>query len=439
MITLSLQPTIYSSIIEEMRSSNPWGAPRGIFYTLGGNIVPYAPKPTVIQIETDKINEIIEIEIVKQVSALDVGIDPRKNQSILTVVSPASSFAVSVQLGRGKNFIRATVLNSPEDTAYLIVQATTIVTLFEAFARVLYTESFRIINEQKSAITSKLATRLLEPFISFQDLLPDIQSIQILSTRLIARSTIHAVGSDNGVTDIISALALSTPVYHSMDKETMDLYPSLDPWTNNGSQFGGKEAHVWIPNIGITSWLAFLGYISNQPDLFDIVSVSEEEVVFYYQGDLQRHRFNFDIYGTDFLTSLARAECFKSIYISILMHTEMAILICAASYTFDLCITEESPIGLSRVHFDSTIPFDSGYPFDSDVVDPFSDGWVGWSLTGRFEFDYPENHCLDTFVMPSTSYTGERCCYQSYYTQVIENQRYDIDIMLPILASGSLT
>ena len=434
-ISASVQETVFSDLIKSMQTGNvPYTIPKGPYYLLQGNVVPFTPQPTVLRIETDRVGEPIRIEVVKT-QAIGAGVDPRQERSVYTVVPASEIVTVGVQLGRGINRITMTVIPREEERAILLVNATTIVSIFEAFARVLFTDVTRIIDEQERAISSRLATRLLEPFISFQDLLPDIQSLKILSTRLAAKGLIHSVGSELGVKELTKALSLTTPVFRSMDKDTDDLFPSLDPWTNNASQFGGQEAHVWLPNIGIANWLAFLGYISNQPDLFEILSVSEGEVVVRFQGELQRHRFDFDAFGTDFLTTLATTECFKSIVITVTMDVELTIDMCAATYTFDLFIDTSNLLGDCRRTFD-TIPFDSNCPLDGDPVDPFTDGWEGLSLTGRFEQDSPFTHVLDTFVVASTAYSGSVCGYEGFYTQLIENQRYDIDLAIPISVSG---
>lgn len=436
MIKASVQDTIFSDTIRSMQVGNkPFTAPQGLFYQLSKDIVPYSTRPTILKIETDRVNEPVEISIVKK-DPSPVGIDPRLNKRVVTVVPQSEVATVGIQLHRGLNKITARVLNREEEITYLYVRATSIVSTWEAFARVLFTVSTRITQEQRNAVSSSLATRLMEPFVSFQDLIPDLQSLQIISLRLLSRGLIHAIGSDIGALDTTKALTLTTPVLKRMDKDTDELYPSLDPWTKAPSQFSGKEAHVWLPNVGIISWVAFLHYIANQPDLFEIVSISEDEVVVRFQGELQRHRFDFDSFGTEFLTAQAREECFKSILINVFIDTNLPITICAPAYTFDLFVTEDNPIGNCRISFDKGIPLDTGCSFDSDEVDPFSDGWVGLSLTGRFEQDFPATHPLDTFVMPSTTYPGPVCGYEGHYTQLVYNQRYDIDLPIPITVEG---
>ena len=437
MIKVSVQPTVFSDLIKSMQIDNaPWTGPQGPFYQLQENIVPFGPQPTVLRIETDRIGEPIRVEVVQsqEVSSQDI----RENSKTYTLVAASSVATIGVQLGRGRNQITVSVDGRDGEITYLTVRATTIVTLWEAFSRVLYQESIRIIDEQKRAVSSRLATRLLEPFISFQDLLPDIQSLQILATRLVARGLIHSVGTNVGVTDLIKAVSLTTPVYRRIDKDTDELYPALDPWVKSASQFGGQEAHVWLPNLGIASWLTFIKYIQNQPDLYNILSISEREVVIEYQGRQQRHRFDFDSFGTDFLQALAQSECFRSIIIIVTTDVNVTVPICAASYTWDLYITAPDLLGNCRDTLDQGIPLDSNCPFDADDVDPFTDGWVNLSLTGRFEQDHPFTHTFDTFVIPSTEYTGDLCGYESYYTQVVMNQKLEPEVDAMFEVTGAV-
>jgi len=436
MIKVSIQETIYSGIIQSMQTDNaPWVPPKGPFYLLEGNIVPFTPNPTVIRIETDKVGYAILVEI-DQIGDFGSGVDIRKRQRSYTVVASSSVVTTGIQLGQGRNLITVSILNKPSEIDYLIVNATIITALWESFARVLYSVSTKILDEQNRAISSELATRLFEPFIPVQELLPDVQSLKILAIRLAAKGLIHSVGTNLGVTELIKALSLSTPIYKNMDKDSFEIFPALDPWVKSASQFGGLEAHIWLPNVEVASWLAFLSFISNQPDLYTIHSITESEVIVEYQGDIQRHLYDFDRFGSSFLTSQASSECFKSIIINVTMASQQKLKLCVGTYTFDLVITDTGLLGNCRPHLDNESPFDSGCVFDTDPIDPFSDGWIDLSLSGRFEVDYPITiHAFDTFVVPSAA-TAESCVYESWYTQVIKNQKYEIELPVSIDVTG---
>jgi len=436
MLEIKLQNSLYNDLINKMRTPDPWGAPKGKFYLLQGTITPFIPTATTFEVTTDRLNEQILIELTREESP-DIGVPDAKQPRILTIVPVAELTVISLQLSQGANKIMITTVNEPQEVSYLIVRAVTLVTLWQAFTTVFYGDIRRIIDEQKRAISSPFATRLIEPFISFQDLLPDLQSLQALSLKFLTRGMIHSVGTNDGVLDMLKALGLTTPVYQNMDKFTFDFDPELDGWNNVASQYGGQEAHVWLPNLGVATWVAFIRYIEAHSDIYLLERITENQVAVTIQGELQKHLFDFDRYGADFLTSLSQSECFKSITINILMYSLHILKFCAASYTFDLIITD--PIDSRRPGFDSGIPFDSGYPFDSDPVDPFTDGWVGVSLTGRFEQNALETHALDTFVVPSTSYPGAYCSYAGFYTQQLTNHRWDIEMPVDIIVTGDIT
>lgn len=433
MIKISLHGNTYDDTIFSMQKNNaPWVSPKGMFYLLNDIITPFTPNKTSLNIETDPwyAGEVLSITV-SHIGDYGTGIDIRQITDTYSSVVPSSKFTTSINLCRGKNLITAKIRN--EET-HLIVSATTIVSLWEAFARVLYNVSGKILNEQSDAISSTMATRLMEPFVSFQNLLPSVQSLKTMSFRFLARGLIHSVGTDTGIKDIIKAICLSTPIYRKMDKDTFELFPALDPWTKSASQYAGYEAHVWMTDINIISWLSFLNYIANQPDIFEILSISESEVIFKYYGSIQRHEFTFGKIGTDSLLIQASTECFKSIFLKAFMESEVFVSMCAAAYTFDLFITEDAPIGNFRKSFDRGLPFDSGLYFDSDPIDPFTDGWVGLPLTGRFEQDMPiRSHPLDTFV---AKYPHEGCSYEGWYTQTICNHKVDMDVSLIVTSGG---
>ena len=435
MIKVSIQETIYSGIIQSMQTDNaPWIPPKGPFYLLDGNVVPFTPNPTVIRIETDKVGYAILIEI-DQIGDFGSGVDIRKRQKSYTVVASSSVVTTGIQLGQGRNLITVSVLNKPSEIDYLIVNATIITALWESFARVLYSVSTKILDEQNRAISSELATRLFEPFIPVQELLPDVQSLKVLAVRLASKGLIHSVGTNLGVTELIKALSLSTPIYKNMDKDSFEVFPALDPWVKSASQFGGLEAHIWLPNVEVASWLAFLSFISNQPDLYTIHSITESEVIVEYQGDIQRHLYDFDRFGSAFLTSQASSECFKSIIINVTMASLQKLKLCVGTYTFDLFISDTGLLGNCRPHLDNESLFDSGCVFDTDPIDPFTDGWIDLALSGRFEMDYPVAlHAFDTFIIPSS--ISESCIYEGWYTQVIKNQKYDIELPVSIDVTG---
>lgn len=438
MLEASVSDTIYSPIIDSIFEQDPYGAPVGRFYLLFKNrTVPTTNKPTTLSINTDRVGEPLEVSVVFKGESPSIGVLPTQKPTTINIVPSGRSVTLPVQLGPGRNDITIRTRNSPTEVAYVVVYANEIVSLWESFARDFLTNVTRTIQNERDAIQSPFGIRLVEPYLAAQELLPDTQSLKVLTARMLVRGLLHSVGNQAGELDIMKALAVSTPALSPMDKMTFEVNPEIDPWVDAAAQFSGTEAHMWIPNFGIIAWKAFWRYLAANPSNYNILEIDENVITFEHQGETRRHTFDFDRFGTDFLLSLAREDCFRSIFISISMESAVEFKFCAATYTFDLYL--QNPIGNARASFDLGIPFDQGLPFDADPVDPFSDGWLGWSLSGRFEQRENQPLALDSFTVPAQSYSGDLCVYEGFFTQNLTNMRYDVDLPVTITASGEVT
>jgi hypothetical protein len=250
---------------------------------------------------------------------------------------------------------------------------------------------------------------------------------------------VHFPATEVGVRNTIESFSLNTPVLISQ-REPLPYRIEMSRIQRTHENLAGKEAHVWFPNRAVTRWLTFSKLADSLRNLFEIVEVRDDLIRIRYQGREQLHRFDFDAPGENFLSNLSLTECFDKIDMDFSMGMQSLIRICAWAYTFDLAIPEDRPLGGSRNTLDGPIPLDSGYPFDADPIDPFTDGWVGWSLSGRFELDAPSSQqaelALDTHVNPALSYTGPDCVYPGPYTQMLNQQRADMEAAFALSASG---
>lgn len=435
MIRLEILPTIYTPYLHQIFDASSYGAPRGTFYQITRDTIPYQPRPTSLILHTTRVGELHKLYIERE-ELPRAPVDSRDVEDEYDIIPASESFAVNIVLGLGLNKIQVETVGDSREEFQLNIVVNDIHTIWVSFLRDYYTNVIRKVNDQKNAISSLYATRLVEPFLSIQDLLPQIESLRTMTTKLALRGVLHSPGTNDGTTDLIKALTLGTPVYNEMDKRTFELDPAADPWTNLSSQFYGTEAHCWIPNQGITRYAALIKYISANPSNFSLVDINEQQIRFYYQGKLRSHLLDLDRFGADYFQQLARTECFNNIRVSIIMQSHMNFRFAAASYTFDLVL--EKPIGNARISWDQDIPFDQNLPFDSDAVDPFSDGWLGISLSGRFEQLENQQLALDSFVAHTPTNYSESFPYQSWYTRSLNNVRADAEMVVSINVSGEI-
>jgi hypothetical protein len=356
--------------------------------------VPYSFGPTVFEIRSITPNAPVEVVV----SRRGLPGEPDETQRYVVIPSTAVQL-ISIRLGRGTNIVSVFDSYGRADTA--IVAATTYAAVLCSYAREFYNISGITVEEQSNAIFSPTGTRLAEPLLTFQDLLPDVRSQQILAAKLAIRSLVSGSGRQIGVRDILAALALSTPIFVAQNPDEQYFDPIARPMFNSHEAFGGVEAHVWIANACVQRWLAFINYISNS-DAFQLLSIQENEVVFRDENnDLQRHVFDFTAEECSLTRLALQALCFDTIDVNITIQSEQDIRICAAAYPLDL-----RPVPLHPVHF---LADEYGVEL---ALDPGFDGYVDVSLTRHWD----RGRALDSMgAMPAQGSSFLPCLYDEGY------------------------
>jgi len=427
----------YDSIFDSLVQS----VPPGSFYDISVRdqrpVVLWTSKPNLFSFETD--NPGVPVRITAQRKGRyhpNVDAGNMVPDSYLVPQNRHTTFPISLGLGLNRLTAQEDVPNGR--VKVFEVLATPNATYIQSTAREIY-RSASLVDLQKQFLFSAYSTRLPEQTIRFQDLLAEVQSLQILAAKLLVRSAVHYPATTLGVRNAIESFSLNTPVL--LPQRESSLYRTEESRIQRTHEnLAGQEAHVWFPNRAVTRWLTFSRLADSLRNLFEIIDIRDDQIRLRYQGVEQLHRFDFDAAGANFLSNLSLANCFDKIDMNYSMSLQTLIKICCWSYTFDLSIPESNPLGGSRNTFDDPTPFDSGFPFDADPIDPFTDGWVGWSLSGRFELDAPSSPlaelALDTSVQPALSYGGPACVYNGPYTQMLNQQRVDFDVLFPVAASG---
>lgn len=411
---LEISPRGYEDLFTQMVDA----VPPSKFYDHSRPLVMWSSKPNRFLLHTDLFNTSVRVTV-ERVGDYNQNVEGQLIRDVsLVPKSEINTFEIS--LGKGKN--RITAVEEGGRTAVLEVIATTNTLFFEAMSREIFKPSDRI-NSVQNALFSKYATRMLDQVFKAQELLPSIHSTKTLSTKLLVRGTVHYPAREIGVRNLLEAFSLNTPVMLSQRRTLKDQIDK-NKIQRSIQNFAGKEAHVWFPNLSVTRWIAFSKLVDSLKNSFKIVSVEDDLVEVVYKNSTQYHRFDFDK-GSEFLTNLTLTNCFDNIDVYADASVRTRYLICCWTYTFDRFVDALHPIGDERSGLDLNTPFDSNLLFDADPVDPWTDGWVGWSLDGRFDGGF----ALDSMVTPSLSYLGDVTVYpRGPYTQLFNSARADIDI-----------
>lgn len=375
--------------------------PSGTFYDFARPIVMWSREPVAFLFETD--NPSYPVKITRErLGDFSLGVDQGNliEETTIVPLPGVSQTLFYLTLGRGRNRLTATeqLPGGGGRQQILEVIATTNAIVFEAYGREIFkTRQPAVL--QSEAIYSPYATRLFDQLASLGDVLPDLQTLKILSTKMLIRSFIHFPATSLGVRNNIEAVTLNTPVFLSQ-RQSSNYQIETSRIMRAAENLAGQEAHIWFPNLAVTRWLAFLRMANTFTNNFEIESVRDDYVSVVYKGRENLHYFDYDAAGENFLTNISLKNCFNNISVTAYTTVNSRIYIPCWTYPLDYSITQDMALGLTRVMFDLGIPLDSGIPFDADPIDPFSDGFVGWSLSGRFE-QGPPSYPLDSMVQPS--------------------------------------
>lgn len=439
MFQLEVQPTGYDDLYNRLLFGDPTtgqkGIPDGSFYLKSKNIVPFTPLTTTFRLNTDILGIGVEI-IVFRYGSKNYS-DKTNDASRISIVPNANISAFQLRLGPGRNTIQARELLPNGRTTQLLVVATNYATFEQAYARETFVNSVLPIQDIERAIFNPYSTRLADMLITYSDLLPDLQALQIMGNRFAMSAFMHQSTTELGLNQLITGLTLGTPVIQRT-RNIIDFEPIIYPLWNTQEDFAGVDVHVWVPNLAVAKWTAFIRLLNNLPQVYKLISVSEEAVVVQtVSGDIHTHRFDTTTLGLSSINYTYPAECFKFLIVRLKFYSETLFNLCAAEYTYDIFVTETFPIDDYQIHWDLGLQWDLGSPWDSDVVDPYTDGFIGNQMTGRF--DWPPEHYLDCFILPSPLWAGTKCAYPyGFYTQMWNTSSSEIDADVVTFAQGNL-
>jgi len=370
--------------------------PAGIFYLHAEYNMPRSTKPSRFLLATDR-SDPVNIEI----NDVDMGtiIPTKDEQSVfLDLFEPPAI-----------NFI--TVSNGVDEPVHLQVVVTYMASVFELIAREEYEVAGRINEKYFNLLTSPWNAFILEYQLPWQSTsLPDIRSLRIMSVRMLGNTLFNSSGTQGGVTDFVSAFTATTPVWKGAKNPQLwqpDLY---QPVTSADDAYG-YEAHIWVPNLCLAKWHAFMRVINNVDNAYALVHGFEDKaVVQAVNADLyEQHLFDNLSPNCTVTALLDYLGCLDNIVVAGRVDLTCEVAICAFATPFDQ-VVEHPGIGAYQ-HFDSGTDFDGDYgPFDTIYdVDLLTDYWLGTTTKKSFDF----GKCLDGYPTTASQRAEDvNCCME---------------------------
>lgn len=369
-VRLALRPQrhVWSDIYDRLLAAMPVS----FFRLTGTYTIPYSSEPLPFDLDSVRIGEVVSIAIVP--AGARGNVDQRQ---VVTHIPTARTETIWLQLAPGLNTI---IVSDSVEQTMVSVAAVRYGTILAGYAREIFNYSGSALDDQLRAINSQVTTRIIEPYLPWLDLLPNVQSLRTLGTKLAVRSKINELGTDRAVIDVLSGVTSSTVVLQeqSNSRPTFDL--DRFPLVHSQEAFFGTRAHVWIPNDCLARWTAFLQLLRNMP-YYRIDRISEVEVVFRDEhGAPIVHSFDNVDESCSLYDSIAKRSCFDDVRVSIEVASTMALNICAGGYPFDLCSNDDMPF--------TPLTGESG----DGGADPLWSNLEDWCVTHRFDGE----HFLDS-------------------------------------------
>ena len=369
--------------------------PAGTWIDRSEITLPFKPEPTLFELEaiTPGVPVLIQIE-----PFFGDLVDANHEVHDVVVVPEARKTIVPIQLFRGVNVLRAT---DGERVSILRVSATHAAGLLSGYAREIYTNIESRLRAFEADLNSPLTTALLQPYVSWFDLLPSIRSLQVLGAKMAVRALVNEPRRQSGIRDFLAGVTGSTPILNSIQNPTVvDL--RAQPLHHSLEHRYGTEAHVWLPNRCVSRWAAFTRILPNLP--VKTLSISERAVVIEDDtGTIVQHAFD-DARSTCSIYDIVSARaCFDSVAVGLSISNTLYLRLCAAAYSFDLCSNPEYPFSVLEDEAGET------------GLDPGWDGLADYCLLQRMDGGYlldsygsaPASGVLITSTPPAPDLTEE--------------------------------
>jgi len=411
------------------------GIPDNIFYDKRFEVTPYTSRTTTFIITTDIVNVPVYINIRSLTGTDNPRIKTNKDISFVPVNERSTVF---LELDIGVSVV--TVANEFESSS-VVVNTKNYATILYSYSREIFNNIQERLDKQEEAIFSQYATRLVEPLIKYFDVLTNVKSLQIMAVRFLTKDYVRKSTTSLGVKEAGTAFGLNTPYLHRFPR-TSKFDPSLFPLLTYQEFVSGEIMHIWLPNLNISRWKAFMIY-SDNIDGWTLKDISEDEIV-VENNFLENERHVFDFGSDDDFFGKRKVD----IDIIAKVRSKVRTGIIAPAYPHDLFVTEDNPLGDERRTFDLAIPFDSGLRFDSEDLDPFHDGFIGHSLTGRMDSQRDYNNpgpgvatrpgepfSWDTSKVPSDS-TPLLSYDKGFYVSTVRGTSMELKLDINFTAGG---
>jgi hypothetical protein len=370
-MSLKLTPTASSESYKALIASIPKD---GLWLTSYADIViPLDFYGAEFTLEVDTLGETVTFEIRRGSNGGLLELDPPQ---IVRVIPTAEVSQVRLPLTSGINLVHVT---SNVGELFLRIGVANFVVPIFLFARQFDDHILRRLIERENAILSFTGSVLLERWFKDVDLLPQSNSLHRLSMRLLADGFSDA-GTEISVEKVGTAITGNTPIFKRLFNE-MNSFDTLHPLYMPQEHFAGSDAHVWLLDVCLGSFVAAGFYVQNFPNMWVPVDYRETHIIYQREDDQGGEDKNHLLVNTEGDAGCSVEEflltqgCFDRMRPWVRSEIQTQFVICLATYPLDTGILVCRALG--AVYFDcENLTFEETIT-DPDVIteeDPTGDG-----------------------------------------------------------------
>lgn len=379
--------------------------PAGSFYLQDVIMVPRSIEGSEFVLETDNSFK-VDIYINDRLHKTHI---PKSQRDIIRLTLPAPP-AVS----------HITVTNGADANVDFTCVATYLTTILDAAAAQMYDVAGRTNDKYFDLLTSPWSSFIVDWLLPWKKELSDVRSLRSMAVKTAANVLFGESATQGGVPDMVSVFTNTTPVVVEARNPALWQPELYQPYTSADDRLSW-DFHIWLPNLCLRRWLAFIKYIQNTGK-YSFIRFDENTVLIRQTGTefYQQHRFDNTGPGCSMRGVLDAISCMDRLTFAGSMELTTEPSFCFWAHPFDMQV--DLP-GIGGKFFDSSKLFDGEWvEFDSLYdIDLLTNYWLGTSTSKRLDGGGCFDLATDDVLLPE----NQECCYEGPDTKVLTTVRVD--------------
>lgn len=300
------------------------------------------------------------------------------NGSSTIVIPTSETFPIHLQLVEGRN--RISVRQSGNTDWSVEVAATNWAAWLLALAAETHEAITGPLEELQSALLSPWGSRLSEFLLPYREFLVDQRGKRLFYGRMAVNASHNGSGTKLGVENLSLALTSVWPELRTLELDREEFNPFFQGQLLAGADRWGIEVNLWLPDPAAIGWDVLTSHLQNRDGLELELLDQRQTWVRDADGTLTQYRRPATAYSAKQMEPFTIPQ---GPFLAVQKSLTRSIQFCPW-WKFDTDI--RYPLGnRSFDDFLYTLDSDRATLDSNDGVDPFGNGWLGYSVNPHFD------------------------------------------------------